>query len=140
MLAIVYIVCYIYLDMIYKIKRSVVQGSGRSKKLGFPTLNVRCYKSDYKNISGGVWATIVKIDNKSFPAATFVGKTKTLPNNKEKIESHLINKNGITNPRQIEIIFIKKLRKSINFKNISDSKKHIQADCKNSLNILKNYV
>lgn len=126
--------------MIYKIKRKVIKGSGTSKELGFPTLNVRYYKIDYKNISKGVWATTVKINHTIYPAATFVGKTKSLPENKEMIESHLINMNGIFNPRQIEITFIKKIRKVVNFKNTSDLKKYIQNDCNNSLKILKNYV
>ncbi len=126
--------------MHYRIHRNIINGYQRGKLLQLPTLNVRYYSSDYKNIGTGVWASLIKIKNNYYPAATFAGNAITFKNNRKTIESHLLDKNVLPPIKKIQIIFIIKIREIMKFENINDLKLQINKDCINSKNILRKYV
>ncbi len=111
----------------YSIKGIVCKGKGLGQKIGFRTANIIPHK-DIALPAGGVYSTIVRIDNSEYKSVCFVGdKTKLI------IETHIpgidINLYG----KKITVSFIKKIRETKRFNSIEDLAKAIREDVKNSV-------
>ncbi len=91
---------------LYIVWGKVVSGKKRGRELGFPTANIMLHKA----IPEGIYAAKVKVDNKEFIAATFVGKSETFQEKESKIEPFLLNFNGDIYGKWISIRLYKKIR------------------------------
>ncbi len=116
-----------YLGRKYCILGKVVKGSGKGKKIGFPTINVRLPKD--MCLKRGVYAGYVIIENKFYPAAINYGTRPTLDGKSEFLEAHLLTslKEDIR-LEYIKVIFEKFIREEKKFSDINQLINQIKKD------------
>ncbi len=91
---------------LFILRGKVKKGKSRGKFLGFPTANINLRKK----IPEGIYASIVKIDNKKYFAATFIGSAKTFNEREYKAESYILDFNQSIYGKWITVRLFKKLR------------------------------
>jgi len=109
----------------YEIIGSVIKGQGIGAKKLFPTLNLKV--EDFLIPKEGVYATITKIANKSYPSASFIGKRLSTDGN-FSIETHLLDEELEVVNEEVSIIFIEHIRDNRKFDNLELLKKQISED------------
>lgn len=100
------------------IYRKVIQGKGKGKKLGFPTVNIELRKK----IESGVYAGSVKIGGEKYKAGIFVGKDKKI------LEAHLIGFSGDLYEKKIEVEIQERIREAKKFGSNEELKRQIKKD------------
>ncbi|MCL5435065.1 MAG: riboflavin kinase [Patescibacteria group bacterium] len=112
---------------LFTFRGKVKKGKERGKVLGFPTANIALRK----NIPEGIYASIVKIDNKEYFAATFIGSAKTFNETDYKAESYILDFDKNIYGKPITVTLFKFLRGNKKFnseeKLISQMKQDILA-------------
>jgi len=83
------------------IKGIVVEGNKKGREHGFPTANI----SNSENLSTGIYAAKVLHDEKTYPAAAYVGTPKP-----DVLEVHLLDFVGDLYGKEIEVFIVKKIR------------------------------
>lgn len=120
-----------FLGRNYSVLGAVVPGTGRGKELGFPTANLntknQCLPSD------GVYIAWVKVNNKISPAVANIGIRPTFTPHQKKqpkpiLEVYLLEGTNELYNKELEVIFIKKLRNEIKFTEISELTLQIEKD------------
>lgn len=91
----------------------VQQGDKRGRELGYPTANMNLHKK----IEEGVYCSEVKIDNKWYPALTFIGKAIVFGKKDYKAETWIIDFNSNLYGKTLSVKLLKKLRDNKNFNN-----------------------
>jgi len=113
----------------YAITGNVIHGDSRGRTIGFPTANLSVWEGKLLP-SSGVYATMAKINNKSFPSVTNIGYRPTFENNQTaaRVETHIFNfdQNIYNLPIQLDII--EKIRPEKRFSDISALKDQINQD------------
>ena len=94
----------------------VREGKKRGKKLGYPTLNVDLSKK----IPEGIYASLTKINNRTFKSATFIGNVKTFNEKKYLSETYIIDFDEKIYNEWASIKLLKKIRNNQKFENIND--------------------
>ncbi len=110
----------------YFISGSVRKGSGRGRKLGFPTANV--YPQKEIALRKGVYASYVYLNGKQYPAAANVGKNPTFGGETNHVEVFILNFSGSLYGTRIRVEFIEFLRNEEKFNGIEELKKAIHRD------------
>lgn len=109
-----------------KIISQVIKGKGLGKQLGFPTLN---FELENKDISG-VFSGSIELNKEKYKAAIFIGKPKTLNEDKRSFETHLFDFNKTVEVDTKAVIKIgTKIRDIKKFENLEELKKAIAKDC-----------
>lgn len=111
------------------VKGKVKEGKGFSRKLGFPTINIPASRK-IKKEDWGIYFSLVKIDGKFYPGATYFGPPNSLNILKPNCETHLLTLNQDLYGKQVEKRLIFKLRNVDNYPNIRKLKKQIKKDIK----------
>lgn len=118
-----------YLGRNYRIAGKIVEGSKRGKSIGFPTANV---EPDYENKlipKRGVYFVECQLGGKKLSGIMNIGFRPTFENeNRLVIEVHLYNFDENVYGREIEIIFIKRIRDEKKFNSKEELIKQIKAD------------
>ncbi|PIU77856.1 MAG: FMN adenylyltransferase [Candidatus Moranbacteria bacterium CG_4_10_14_3_um_filter_44_15] len=100
------------------ISGKVIQGRGKGKKLGFPTINIELNEK----IGSGVYAGKVNIDNKEYKAGVFINNRGTL------LGAHIIGFSGDLYGEEIEIEIGEKIREVMKFDSDQDLRQQIKSD------------
>jgi riboflavin kinase / FMN adenylyltransferase len=112
------------------VKGRVVRGTGRGRKLGFPTANIDL--PEKLIIPGdGVYFGRVSIKDdgiKNLKGLINVGKNPTFRGEKKVVESHLLDFEGCLYDKEIKVTFLKKLRREVKFKNSTKLVEQIKKD------------
>jgi len=99
----------------YTLSGEVVKGEEIGRTLGFPTANIQI---DAQKLlpQKGVYATVAKVDGKTYPAMTNIGTRPTVSNAEQTtIETHILNFDGQLYGKVLKIQFLKKVRDEIKF-------------------------
>ncbi len=96
---------------------TVVHGSGRGHKIGFPTANLDPHHETLP--PDGVYAVRGDLDGKKLKGVLHIGKRPTFGLKEKSVEVHLFGRAGDLYGREIELFFVKKLRPIRRFKNAS---------------------
>ncbi len=118
----------------YEIIGNVIKGQGLGSKKLFPTINLRC--KEFLIPKDGVYATITKIGEKSYPSATFIGQRVSTDGN-YSIETHILDEDIENLPKEISISFIDFIRDNRKFKSLETLKKQIKEDLTYAKQFLK---
>lgn len=120
----------------YSVIGKVVKGSGKGRKLGFPTANLE--QTEQCLPKKGVYAVKVILNGKIINAVANIGERPTIHKKKRKLvlEVHLFKKNLELYDKTIEVIFIKRLRNELEFENTSLLTAQIKKDVVKTRNIL----
>ena len=94
----------------------VRKNNQRGRALGFPTANVNLSK----NILEGIYISKTKIEEKVYPALTFIGKVKTFNEQKFHSETYILDFSKNIYNKWISVELIKKIRDNKKFNSSKD--------------------
>ncbi|MDP3804898.1 MAG: bifunctional riboflavin kinase/FAD synthetase [Candidatus Omnitrophota bacterium] len=120
---------------------TVVKGTGLARHLGYPTANVNPHHETIPPT--GVYAVRIKFGSRRFNGVLNIGTRPTFysPTDLEpSIEVHIFNFVGDIYGKDIEVLFVKKIREERKFKVIAGLVSEIKADEKKALQILKHVL
>lgn len=118
-----------FLGRPYSIVGTVIQGSNRGNKLGFPTANIKT-DSNIVIPKSGVYKTNTILNGQTYMSATNIGYNPTFSEEIFKIESHILDFNQDIYGESIEIEFLDFLRDDIKFKTKEDLIDQMNMDIK----------
>jgi riboflavin kinase/FMN adenylyltransferase len=122
----------------YSIKGTIIRGKGIGRKIGFPTANIK--PSDkYKLIpSNGVYAVMVRLDDRSFMGMLSIGYNPTVNKNpsKRSIEVNIFNFQDDIYGRGVKVFFMHRLRDEKRFESISDLTDQMKLDKQLTMKLL----
>lgn len=116
-----------FLIVPYRITAEVISGRGDGRKFGFPTANVRlCDDKVYP--APGVYATKIKIADKTYFGATNVGKKPTFGDDSVSVETFIDGFDGDLYGEMITLFFTRRLRAIEKFSSPEALAERIRAD------------
>ncbi len=130
-----------FLDRPVSILGTVISGSRLARVLGYPTANINPHHEAIP--PSGVYAVLVRLKNRLFKGVLNIGRRPTFygPRDKEPtIEVHIFDFDERIYDKEIEILFIKKLRDEAKFKDRDALVNQIRKDEALARAILRNYV
>ena len=112
----------------YSLAGVVVRGDGLGQQLGFPTANL-----DATGLAlppKGVYAVHAETGGKSYRAVLNIGQRPTLqnPTPQLRVEAHLVDYHGDLYGRELEVVFIEKLREEKKFGSLAELRDQIARD------------
>jgi riboflavin kinase / FMN adenylyltransferase len=119
----------------YSIEGEVVHGANRGKSLGFPTANMRAASELIPGI--GVYAVRVFVEGCSFRGVTSIGVRPTFDSGPVSIEVYLLDFQGNLYGKQMEIVFIQRLRGEKKFSDAGALVHQIRKDVQDAELVLK---
>ncbi|WP_333859166.1 bifunctional riboflavin kinase/FAD synthetase [Clostridium sp.] len=111
----------------FAIQGKVIHGKHLGRKLGFPTINLD-YDKKFIIPKGGVYYTIVQLDNGIFKGITNVGYNPTTCDNRLSIETHILNFNEDAYGKNAKIHFIERIRDELKFNGLSELANQLKKD------------
>lgn len=96
---------------------TVVHGAGRGAALGYPTANLQ----DLRTVipGPGIYAGLAKIDGNTYAAAISIGGNPTFGEELIKFEVFLCDFSGDLYGRELEIVFLQRLRDVLRFDSVA---------------------
>lgn len=118
-----------FLGRPYSVCGTVVGDKHLGKSYGYPTANLIPDESAPK-LKRGIYATNVLVDGVSFKAMTNVGTTSFDKEEKQRIESYILDFDGDLYEKTIEVEFLYYMRDFIRFSNTDELKLQLDEDKK----------
>lgn len=113
----------------YSIHGSVQLGQRIGRKIGFPTINLQPLDENKLIPAIGVYVCEVLVDDKKFSGVTNIGYSPTMKTTRIKeIETYILDFDDDLYHKNVEIIFNKKLRDELLFKNKNELIEAIDKD------------
>lgn len=113
---------------------TVVSGARRGRLLGYPTANIDPHHEAIP--PSGVYAVRVKLGNKRFGGALFIGRRSTFGEKEPVIEAHIFDFRSMIYGEDIEVTFVKRLRGVKKFANHGKLVEQIRKDDANARRVL----
>jgi riboflavin kinase / FMN adenylyltransferase len=112
----------------YSLAGTVVRGDELGRQLGFPTGNLA--SAGLALPPGGVYAIHADSDGKQYQAVLNIGHRPTLQNPEPelRVEAHLLDFQGDLYGRELEIVFVEKLREERKFASLAQLREQIAKD------------
>jgi FAD synthase len=108
-------------------------GRKQGSRLGFPTINITVPRF-VKKSSWGVYFSLIKIGEKTYPAVTHLGPPRTFSLNRATCESFLLTLHKDLYRRRVKKILLLKIRDVEKFPSVAALKKQIRRDVKAAKN------
>ncbi|MGA1867392.1 MAG: bifunctional riboflavin kinase/FAD synthetase [bacterium] len=115
-----------YLGRPYSLTGRVIHGSGRGKKLGYPTANLAL--KDQLLPASGVYVARIAFNSHIFNGVVNIGTRPTFQENDIIVEIYIFNYTGNLYRKKIKIEILKRLREEITFHAPSDLIQQIKDD------------
>lgn len=114
---------------------TVIRGSGLGRLLGVPTANVNPH---HEVLPGdGVYAVRINLNGKTLRGVCFIGKVSILKNRPARIEAHIFNFRKKIYGKDLEILFVKRMRNTRRYASKEQLIGQIKKDIKKAKIILK---
>jgi len=115
----------------YSFSGTAVRGSGRGKKLGFPTANLLILQPDKLIPADGVYFVKAGLQKAEYFGILNIGVRKTFNESEHVIELYLINfPDEMLYGREIKVAMVERLRDEIKFETAAALEQQMQADLK----------
>jgi len=115
------------------VRGTVIEGQGRGRGLGYPTVNLDC--GDVILPANGVYGAAFSFEGRSGPAAVNVGTRPTFGGGPPTVEAHLFEIDEKLYGSEITIFFLSRLRDEMTFENAHSLKEQISEDIKSAVKI-----
>lgn len=112
----------------YSITGKVIKGRGIGTKLGYHTANLTSTNELIPPI--GVYITSVKIENINYKAVTNIGYNPTFGGTELSIETYILDFKKNILKQNIELFFLKKIRREMTFESHKKLQEQIEKDVK----------
>lgn len=110
----------------YMIQGTVIEGDGRGRTIGFPTINL---KTDFPLIpKRGVYVSEVEIGGEKFSAVTNIGFNPTFDGQHLTIETYILDFSHNLYGQNISLYFLERIRDEIRFASVDELKERIWMD------------
>jgi riboflavin kinase/FMN adenylyltransferase len=119
----------------YALRGRVVAGDGRGRTLGFPTANL-WVRSGVLLPADGVYAVIVEVDGRRWPAVLNIGVRPTFGGRRRTVEAHLLDFDGDLYRRWVVLHAIERLRGETSFAGPDALRAAIAADIERARRLL----
>jgi riboflavin kinase / FMN adenylyltransferase len=113
---------------------TVIKGASLATQLGFPTANISAHHEVLP--PAGIYAVQVSFDKQNYPGVCYIGKRPTFSGNKQSIEVHIFDFKKNIYGIDLEIRFIRRIRKEKKFSGSLALIKQIKKDIIEARNIL----
>lgn len=113
---------------------TVVKGRGRGKKVGFPTANLNPHHETLP--PNGVYAAWGDLGGHPLQGVIHIGQRPTFGDRQKSLEVHFLNFHRDIYGRDVELIFVSKLRDTNRFRSSGDLAKAIASDIRKAARIL----
>ncbi len=120
----------------YAIEGEVVHGSRRGRSLGFPTANLKT--SNELIPAFGVYAVLARVDGRTLKGAASIGIRPTFDAGPVSIEVFLFEFEGDLYGKDVEVVFVKRLRGEKKFPDADALVSQIRADVQDARTALNN--
>jgi riboflavin kinase / FMN adenylyltransferase len=128
-----------YLGRWYSLKGQVIPGDQLGRKLGFPTANL-WVPEHYKLIpADGVYAVLARWNGQELGGMANIGNRPTLNDPSRRVEVNLFNFEGDLYDRELEVVFVRRLRDAQKFADTESLRIQLAHDKQEAMIILKNY-
>ena len=119
-----------YLGYPYSLSGMVIEGDKLGRSIGFPTANLKVYDKHKLIPANGVYAVLVKYNDKRFKGMMNIGRRPTVNNTDLGLamEVHLFNFNEDIYHKEITVLLRKRIRDEIKFDNLTALKKQLEKD------------
>jgi riboflavin kinase/FMN adenylyltransferase len=113
----------------YTISGEIVEGYKVGRTLGFPTANIRTWE-EYKVMPPlGVYAVLVRIENRIYKGMLYIGKRPTLDlDNEISLEVNIFDFDADLYEQSISVEFIDFIRGDVKFENMNELAQQIKND------------
>jgi len=112
----------------YSVSGTVVEGRRVGRNLGFPTINLK-YDKGKLLPKNGVYVTRVKINGATHEGITNIGLNPTVSDGSMvSLETHILDFHKVIYGEKVKVVFEKRLRDEIKFKNKEMLKEQIEKD------------
>jgi riboflavin kinase/FMN adenylyltransferase len=118
----------------WSVKSPVIGGAQRGTELGFPTANVAMPRGTA--LGHGIFAVRVNLDGRHLKGAAYLGTRPTFDNGKPVLEVFLFDFDEKIYGREIEVIFVDKVRDDRKFDSADELVHQMQKDCDEARAIL----
>lgn len=119
----------------YRQRALVERGLGLGRTMGFPTVNTEV---TYTPLPRGVYASVVKMDEKCYTGVTNLGICPTFEERELHLETLIVDYSGDAYDRSICIYFIEKLRDEQVFESPEALRKQVYLDREKAIAIVRN--
>lgn len=111
----------------HEVLGTVVHGSDRGERLGFPTANL----ADITTLlpPDGVFAGRVEVDGRLFAAAIHIGSNSTFDETDRRFEAHLLDFSGDLYGRLLRVELLDRVRGSVRFETPDALIEQLRLDC-----------
>ena len=114
---------------------TVVRGRGRGKKLGFPTANLNPHHEALP--PEGVYAAFGYLGGRKLKGVIHIGARPTFSESDRSLEVHFLNFTGDLYGREIELVFVARLRGIRRFQNPEALTRAIRRDSQKAARLLR---
>lgn len=123
----------------YHVSGQVVPGDGRGQSIGIPTANLSLWP-ERAIPKSGVYVTHAYVNGRAYGSVTNVGVRPTFNTNSAspRVETHILDFNGLIYGQEIQVEFLERLRDEIRFPDVNALVSQIQADIRQAKEILDN--
>lgn len=116
-----------YLSRPYMLEGEVIHGKHLGRTIGFPTANID-YDKNQILPQGGVYYTIVEVNNIKYKGITNIGYNPTTNDNKLSVETYILRFDEMIYGEIIKLYFIKKIRDEKKFDSLNDLVNQLKKD------------
>lgn len=113
----------------------IVRGRGRGKQLGFPTANLNPHHETMP--PSGVYAAWGDLDGKRLKAVLHIGARPTFGEHDRSVEAHFLSFHGNVYGKELELLFVARLRGIRRFKSQNELIRAINKDIKKAAQLLR---
>ena len=124
----------------YSIKGKVIHGLANGRKINFPTANLKL-SFNYPIPKNGVYASLIKIDNKLYSSMSNIGTHPTIDElNAPLVETNIFDFNQDIYSKYVEVFFINKIREEQKFNSLDELKDQLSKDRDSIKNLIRNKI
>jgi riboflavin kinase/FMN adenylyltransferase len=121
----------------YNVSGIVVQGKKRGSILGIPTANIKPEKELIP--AQGVYAVISHLEKDRYKGVLNIGFNPTFSDTELSVEVYLLDFSGDIYGKEVDVLFIERIRDEVKFENSEQLVKQIWKDIDEARTILKAY-
>ena len=127
------------LERYYILNGTVVHGSKRGNKIGYPTANIQPENPQKVIPKMGVYAVWVRFEGSYYKGMMNIGNRPTFEENSLQLEVHILDFEQDIYGKEIQIQFVQRVRDETGFEGVVALKKQLQKDENSARDILSKY-